>query len=225
MIGLIPCGGQATRMQGLPKFLLPCSGGYLLQRMVDQMAVIPQVAILASTETLDLAQQYAPGGAAVQCVNRSSMADAIYVMETQVGDEIVVVGMPDTYWTDSGVYERLVAELADSKVIASVALWQIRSDQRGKLGQVLSDTGDILDIVDKDPDCPYQQVWGAIAWRPEFWPYIQPGDPHMGIALQRALDAGENLWGCDFDGAYYDCGTADEYFSMIRAVTAPEAVR
>jgi len=76
-------------------------------------------------------------------------------------------------------------------------------------------TGLITEIIDKPINSDLDYGWGAMVWTPEFWQYIKPEDPHVGFALQRAIEAGELVRAHNFPGKYYDCGTPDEYYECI----------
>jgi len=222
MIGIIPAGGKSTRINGLPKYLLPVSGGYLLERLVNQMPA-DRVIVAANPVNFDLLCSYAPNGAAVTSIDSVSMSAALLSIGSShnaiSSDEMVLFGMPDTYWTDADTYGRLIETLLDGADVA-VAVWRIRDEQRGNLGQcsVVEDNR-IESVIDKDSECPLIYAWGAMAWRRSFWAHIHAHDAHLGIALTRAISAGLSVTAVPMSGNYYDCGTPDEYFRCIRETT------
>lgn len=83
----------------------------------------------------------------------------------------------------------------------------------------IDDDNFITDVIDKPAKTYLRDAWGIIAWRPVFWPYIYPIDATVGDALTRAIRAGLPIRAVVMDGSYYDCGTPDEYFQLIREVT------
>lgn len=223
-IGIIPCAGQATRIQKLPKFLLPVPGGYLLKVLHERMvsAGAQQTLVGANVFNWNLLSAYPLSGLTLYEANTPTMSQTVLNARAYLDlDQDILFGMPDTYWTDERVFDRLLAELNGSPVVAIVGLWHVDREQSRKLGMCdVSLGGILLNIEDKPPQTDLHYAWGAIAWRRAFWPYINPLDPHVGFALQRALEAGKIIRAVTFDGQYFDCGTADDYFACIRATTA-----
>lgn len=231
MIGLIPAAGHATRIHGLPKFLLPVPGGYLLDVLARRMlaAGVSCVYIGTNRENWDLVRRYKPDGAHVYCVDSATMSETALAARMVVNiDEDVLFGMPDAHWTDETVYQRLAATLRrDVKTPVAAAVWAVRPDQERTIGmcKVIGANGDyqIEKVVDKPKFTHWRYGWGALAWRKAFWRYLAPDDPHVGYALQRAVVMGETAPAVIVPGNYYDCGTPDAYSACIRSL-ANEAV-
>jgi MobA-like NTP transferase protein len=209
MIGLLPAGGRAARLNGLPKYLLPIPDGNLLARHVRQMhdAGAPTVLIAAGHHNMGILSQYAPANTETYAVASKTVGEAILAARPMARERRVLFGMPDTYWDAADVYE----QLAHSDAVASVALWIMREDQRGRLGQCDVSNHAVSVVIDKDPTCEFPWIWGALSWSPAFWRYIQPEHTHLGQAIQAALDAGERIAPVLIDGDYHDCGTFDSY--------------
>lgn len=224
MIGIIPTAGYATRIQGLPKFLLPVPGGYLLDKLGRRMRIMGASKILigANQANFGLVERYAPVGASTYMVNTQTMSETVLALKRYAHTADVLFGMPDSYWLDEDVYPRLIADL-NSGAMVSAALFETRPEQRTKLGmcavQFVDDELHIRRVIDKPADTDLRLAWGAMAWRCDFWEFIKPDDPHVGYALQRAIDAKTVVRGSLMLGGYWDCGTADEYFNCIRHTT------
>ncbi len=228
MIGIIPAAGHSERMYGLPKFLLPVAGGFLLERLCSRMtdvgtANIDRILFGTLPTNCDLV-----GGILRRdfwqpyWVETETMNETVLAARQYAGDQDVLFGMPDTYWTDGYVYQRLAEVLNDEAgVIASVALWNTPSEYKVKRGMVETTADNrIIDVLDKPKGQSLTLGWGAIAWQTLFWRYIRPEDAHVGFALQRAIDDGKRVQGVVMDGKFWDCGTPDEYFDCIRQTTA-----
>jgi UTP-glucose-1-phosphate uridylyltransferase len=234
MIGIIPAAGNGVRLHGLPKFMLPVpTGELLLGRMMSQIMAggARNYMVLTRPENKGLIDRFFNVGLLLSVVT-DTMSETVLQAQQHCRDETCLLGMPDTYWTDDKVFEVLTRQFFDIatglKCIANVGLWRVPEKYQVKRGMCVIDVyAGIYEVIDK-PETPIRSTfgyrtgwgWGAIAWRPEFWQYIQASDPHVGYALQRAIDNKEYIQGYKFDGQYFDCGTPDEYFDCIRSVTS-----
>lgn len=137
--------------------------------------------------------------------------------------EAVLFGMPDTYIEDERCYAKLVAALADCDV--AVGVFYTRPEQRDKLGMCRLDenTAQVLEVIDKSRAHDLIWAWGALAWKPVFWQYLKPDMPHVGYALNPAIEAGLKVCAVTMEGGYWDCGTPEEYFALIRHLTEVKA--
>lgn len=219
IVGILPAAGTAARMSGLPKFLLPIPEGTLLglhcQRM--QAAGVEELLLGYSDSTALLLHRNAPPGAMLYN-GGNTLAHTVNNARLIAGDSAVVFGMPDTYFTDADAYRKVIEGLDGADI--SVGVFETRPEQRHKLGMVrIDDDNFITDVIDKPAKTYLRDAWGIIAWRPVFWPYIYPIDATVGDALTRAIRAGLPIRAVVMDGSYYDCGTPDEYFQLIREVT------
>lgn len=220
-VGIIPAAGKATRIHGLPKYLLPVPGGYLLERMTTRMGV--RCHIGANAENFDLLNTYKRPEDHVYSVESRGMPETILTAREFVGDENVLVGMPDTYWTDEHVFSTFKRRIKSNAVICVVAVFFVSADRASHLGVCIRGINNFLDsIKDKQPQYNAQWVWGALAWTSAFWQYIHPDDAHLGVALQRAVDRGVKIPLYLSDGTYYDNGTPEDYFRCIRELTESE---
>jgi hypothetical protein len=108
-----------------------------------------------------------------------------------------------------------------------VALFETRPEQRSSLGmcEVAFDAEDeqlhVIHVDDKPDNTHLHLAWGCLAWQPGFWQYIHANDPHVGYALARAVAAGVKVRAYLAYGAYWDCGTSAEYFTLIRGTYEP----
>jgi hypothetical protein len=91
--------------------------------------------------------------------------------------------------------------------------------QVGKLGQLSIDKYFILDIQDKNPLCEYKYSWGALNFSRQLSKYIDVRDPHIGYALQSAIQDSQKISFKKMKGNYYDCGTPAEYIKLLKEIT------
>ena len=219
IVGVLPAAGMATRMGGLPKFLLPVLGdsSALLDRHVSEMLkVVSQVVIPTRPENASLLGRYGDQpGVTVICMTTATMSETVLRVNQVVRADAYVLGMPDTYFHGESPYRRLVAALAGQTDLA-LALWRIRPSQRGKLGQIeLNEGTRVTSSQDKDSACEYPWSWGAIAYSESILSLLNPGSPHIGYIIQPAVDASKSVIGLPMSGEYYDCGSATEYREVL----------
>lgn len=214
--GILPCAGTSSRLDGLPKFLLPTRDYYLLGYHVRWLfaSLCEHVWIGATKQNAAFLKPFLDPRATLKgTLNTATMCETVLAARSYCADDYVVMGMPDTYF-ELDTYAKMIVRLTDFNWPVVAACWRIRDDQRGKLGQCDVRSEFLRRVVDKDPTCDYPLAWGAIAWQPAFWEYIKPETANMGLALQAAIDAGVPVRAIEIDGEYYDCGTRDEYFRL-----------
>lgn len=227
MIGIIPAAGHATRINGIAKYLLPTPSdtliGVLRRRMTDAGADRVLIGVGAhSCDALGLPN------ALLYTVNSATMSETVLAARPFVGNDNVLFGMPDSHWDADDVFQRLAQNLDDGALVIA-ALFETKPSQRHKLGMcaVGFDSDDNLKVT-RVVDKPQAETiawstlhlaWGAMAWRADFWRYIRAADPHVGYALQRAVESRGDVRAQLMRGHYFDCGTPDEYFACIRHLT------
>lgn len=216
-VTILPAAGLATRMRGLPKFLLPC--GNLDESLLERH-------IRASLEVSDLVwiatrPQYTPllttlgiqsDRVMVSASETQTMSQTVRNITDFVESERFTVIMPDTFFGG----ESPNTYLAQSTDPLSLALWKIREDQKGKLGQVeISPEGTVTSHSDKNPDCQLPLAWGAMSFSKYLASMINVEDPHVGYLIDSALSKGYEIGASTVTGSYFDCGTPQEYRDLI----------
>lgn len=220
MIGLIPCAGSATRIHGIPKYLLPVPDGYLLQILTLRMGMIARsIAIGANTLNYMQVTTYAPSKASVYIADHyGTMTETVlsgkgYASIDGVITENTLFAMPDTYIEDDACFAKLADTIHNGADVA-VGVFYARTDQHLKAGMCRLDGERVIEVVDKPAKTDMRWLWGALAWKPTFWDYMQPEDAHVGYALPRAIAAGLDVRAVRMTGGYFDCGTYDEYAEL-----------
>jgi len=217
---IIPAAGMATRMRGIPKFLLPCDDLYtsLIERHVKELIEVcdtiwiptrPDLVMLI--ETLGISKDRI----VVLPVVTENMSQTVNrVMQISSANHFCLV-MPDTFFHGELPYRKL----NPAPNFSELALWRIREDQKGKLGQVrVSTDNTVVDIQDKVPNCDYPLFWGALTFSNKIKDFIKLNDPHIGYAIQAALESKKEIEYKVLDGEYFDCGTPSEYLKMLEKV-------
>lgn len=217
MDAILPAAGQASRMRGIPKFLLPCNEDYLtlievhianLLRYSETVWVPTRPENVQLLTSIGISQERV----VVMPMTTPTMTETVLRILSISSAKFFQLVMPDTFFAGELPYERLSRQ----PVCADVACWPIRQGQRGKLGQLrISKEGRVLEMQDKDPLCTFPQAWGALSFSRELIPYMRSSDPHIGYALASAVVDGAPITAFVVNGRYYDCGTAAEYLEML----------
>lgn len=216
---ILPTAGSATRMRGLPKFLLPAGPDHvtLIEKHVLALAdhcetiwipTRPEQAVLLATLGFSSDQ------VVVVPMKTATMTETVLRIAKISGAENFVMTMPDTFFSGEQPY----SFLASGRGMMNLACWRIREDQRGKLGQVKlasEPEGVILESVDKDPTCTYTHSWGAMSFTRSILEYADPSMPHTGYMISKLLHSSVPVLGREMQGSYYDCGTPEEYIQML----------
>ena len=225
--GLIPCAGTATRMGGLPKFLLPSANDTLINNTISHYRSHFFNKIYIGFSHLNM--QYFPllnneynDLVPIDVNSTATMSETVIKMTSQINTaKNYILFMPDTYF----ILDRELVQMMqllhtdDPNYDVVVIVWKIRPEQYGKLGQCLIENSKVIDIKDKDPECRYEYSWGVIGWNSNMTQYIDPVTPHVGFLINTALANGKNVGAIISDSIYYDCGTYNEYFQMIKKET------
>lgn len=220
---LIPASGLATRMRGLPKFLLPIDSKYttLLEshlnhayKEIDDLEnifIATRPDLVAFIKNLDLDYP----NLSVIDMETNTMNETVLELIKFSKSQYFQVVMPDTYF----LHDRPYGKLFSKPTFCDLGIWKIRPEQRGKLGEVEVDSEDfVLKIVDKNPDSLLDYSWGALTFSRELIKYINKDEPHIGYALTHALKNEEKITTKIINGKYFDCGTPEEYFELLREV-------
>ena len=222
---VLPIGGQATRIGGVPKFLLPVSDREtLLGRHVDaaRASGVNRIYIICRPVHTALISNYLSefeGNAEIIELNRDTqtMCETLSVGMKGIDFESAIVGLPDTYWSNDGLkeaYKQL--QLSKNTCDTILAVFRIREDQAGKLGQLQFDTnGQLLRMNDKDLNCNYEFAWGAIKFTNSIIKELDINQPHVGYTVKNMLDLGARINCIQINTEYFDCGTFEEYSLLL----------
>jgi choline kinase len=226
ILGLIPCSGTASRIGGIPKFLLPCKNGFLIDNTINLFTTnnIDNIRISVSNENEHHINKRNIHNNKVKYIvkNTETMSETVLELISAFPSKKYILIMPDTYFnTNSNGYfksiNQLYMKLFQYDIV--VILWQIKEYQYGKLGQIEIDNDYVIKIEDKNPDCRYPYSWGVIGWNENVNNLIDKNTPHIGFLINSALDKKYKIGYIISDTEYFDCGTSSEYFTMIKNYT------
>jgi choline kinase len=215
---ILPAAGSATRMRGLPKFMLPCSQDYetLLERHINYLLpLVDTIWIPTRPEYAHLIVRLGFGSKIiVHALETETMSETVIKVANVAKADRFILCMPDTYFHGELPYDKL----SSSQSSVELSMFEIRDDQKGKLGQILlDDNGTVVDAVDKNLECDYKYAWGALSFTDDFVKLLDEKEPHVGYAIPRAIDT-LDISGSIIDSEYFDCGTPKEYLRMLKTV-------
>ena len=221
VIGILPASGLASRMRGLPKFLLPLPGdrGSILEYHIDLMAphvdtifVPTRTVWLPVLEGLRLHDK-------VQLVEKNTDTLAQTVRETLDGVEYdhALAGLPDTVFREGNPYALLRNSPDDAGV--SLCLFPTREAQRGALGSVHLVDGVVVDHADKNPDKDWGAHWGLMRFEKSVLEFLSPHSQTIGVLIDECLQRDIPVTGFSNGSEYFDCGTVEEYARCLTSLT------
>ena len=224
IFGIIPLGGNATRMNNLPKFLLPCNMGItLLDNTINiykNNNIFNIIAALSESNDYILKNN---NKMEKIVVNTKTMSETIYEMMKHIDitnyDRTYknILIMPDTFFKIDNEIANMKNMLNSYDIV--VLVWKIKDYQIGKVGQCNIINNKLVDVIDKDVNCNYEYFWGSIGWNSNMNKYIDPSWETIGDLLKKAIELKIEIFTIICDSNYYDCGTFPEYFTMIKTET------
>jgi len=222
ILGLIACGGTASRIFNIPKFILPLKNKNLsllsnwcilmIEKGCNKIIIGSSVANNSFIEHIINTQLYDYKNLiTIKIINNSStMNETIMNMVNNEEYDLAIMGMPDTHV--DYISDNLINKILDNnELIIGSYLWNIRNTQKEKIGLCNIDDNYIIDIIDKDKNCYYNYGWGAIIFKKEFENYIKIEDLHLGYSMKLALNNSIKIPYEIINGQYWDCGTVSEY--------------
>lgn len=215
---LIPASGSATRMRGLPKFLLPSGVNNFsilelhlskIFNLVDEIfiGINPKFFDMVIDAKLELKQ------AEIFPLETNTMTETVLELAKSSADSFSLI-MPDTIYENDFAYKIL-----DADSLLTLGLWKIRENQFGKLGQIKIDKENyVMDCIDKDPNCKYEYSWGTMAFHKDFLNYLNKDFPTIGLGINKLLELQIRIHSIIIPDNYWDCGTTAEYIEYLRKV-------
>lgn len=192
IIGLLPAGGQATRISPLPlsKELYPVGfqdfgvksnwrpkvvSQYLLEKM--QLAGIEEAYFILRPGKWDIPAYFGDGTMLSMNLGYLIMGLGYGVPFTLdqaypfVQDAVIALGFPDILFQPEDAYARILSRLETSN--ADVVLGLFPTDKPQKAGMVdFDDKGRVRLIIEKPPQSDLRYMWGIAVWTPAFTQFL-----------------------------------------------------
>lgn len=225
---VLPIGGSASRMRGVPKYLLPANTSSTLVEThirAGLKAGYDQIIIIIPKESEVLLRNILG--------ENDKVFIALLPEKTKTMCETLLLGLSSSAWDDSDyftvglsdtifvgeemsvIYEKLLS--AQSRL--TLGLFKMRDEQVEKLGQVVTDSfGGVIELADKQPIRISSYAWGLAKFQSDYLKRINISHAHIGISFKQWLQEGERIGTVTSNSSYYDCGTFSEYASYIRTL-------
>jgi dTDP-glucose pyrophosphorylase len=224
---VLSIGGSAERMLGLPKFLLPASNSEsLIQRHLNggfEAGIEEAILICRKDHEAILRHHLSNHEKKIRYLvlehHTKTMCETLlmYVQSKFFSEnESYILPLADTTFTGAEIRD-IYTDLLTTRDKNALALFKIRSEQVGKLGQVEFHpvSKEITRVIDKDPSCPFPDLWGICLIQGELLADIRIDEAHIGISVSRWVSEGQVFIGLTNDAKYYDCGTFAEYRQFL----------
>jgi hypothetical protein len=233
-LGILPAAGLASRFGGIAKFTLPIPGseGSFLGRHVRQLLPVVDEVVVATRSTLvelvsGILRYENLQPARVKGLSTETCSETIIrtISESGAEADTFVVGFPDAYIEAEDHYQRLRKAVRTCAVSVVLGIAPFESRMTGRLGQVSLEEERVVDIIDKDPGCPYRWVWGTVGFGRELIRYMRNEDPHIGYAVRAFIADGGTVVGLPCLIRYLDCGMPSDYFELIHRLVPNGAHR
>lgn len=213
-IGILPAAGQASRLRGLPKFLLPLPGvdGTLLEHHLRLMSHhVDRVLIPTRPEWKKVLEGFElPKNVLVSSMETDTLSQTIREALEREHFVHCLLGLPDTVFLEGNPYDALAAHSKSDDLV--LACFDTQDSQRGNLGSVkLSAEGKVLDHADKDLARDWGKHWGAMRFSQKIIGELPSQSPTVGVLISSCLAAKIPVAGFVHSSEYFDCGTVSEY--------------
>lgn len=230
-IGILPAAGLATRMNGIPKFLLPIShnGTSLLGYHVELISpCCENIFVPTRPEWGRIVDEEFPSVAALRMQTTSLAATVFSVcgeIRSEGGFDWAIVGLPDTYFVGNQNFYQILAGELDSESgkspdpILWVYVFKTESSQRGSVGSIrLGPDGTVNDYADKDPERDFGAHWGLLAFNQAASELIDSTWETIGNLIPEVLAVGR-VRVLASESGLIDCGTFEGYRTAINMIS------
>jgi hypothetical protein len=220
MAHVLPAAGTASRIGGIPKFLLPIgpnSKSLLMLHIEVALSAGLEVLIVVNpllerfvTQMIENAKHQKVKVIPFESI---SMTDTLKkAVEGLENEQIVSISMPDTFMPMFSAKDLLNLR----EIAPSLSIIETTQTQHSKLGQVaISNDGHVVKIVDKNEQRISDYAWTGFALKTEKLKTFPTSDVTPGLELARIAENSDELKSVLIEGQYFDCGTIDEYWHAL----------
>ena len=217
ILGLIPASGSATRFGGIPKFLLPYNenGDTLLEFQVRQMLKFANEVVVITRNCWVQAVLQLQLPITICESEPTTLSSVIKMAGKKYSADQYLVGFPDTMYLGDNPFA-LLSERSDFISELSLGCWPVSKNLIGQVGQVKIKRNLAVDIRDKDRNCDYEYLWGALRLSPVFVDFIDSSNLTLSTDIERYLLSANPLVHAHIvNGNYLDLGSFQRYRDFI----------
>ena len=174
IVGIVPAAGYATRLQPLAgsKEVLVVGGKPIMDYLVDRLYAggCTRIRVVTRPDKHDVIAHAEAFGAEVVLATPKTVSESFLAgMASLGGDDIVLIGFPDTIWEPEGGYRPLV-EAVEAGCDVALGLFRIRPADLTRSDVVVFDRDGQVVAIDVKPARPRSDsIWGCAAARARTW--------------------------------------------------------
>jgi glucose-1-phosphate thymidylyltransferase len=247
IIGLLPAGGQATRLAPLPmsKELYPIGfrsdqtgmrpkvvSHYLLEKM--RSAGVRKAFFILRPGKWDIPQYYGDGSLLNMHLGYLTIHVPYGVPYTLnqaypfVQEAMIALGFPDILFEPADAFVELVKHQEKTQADVMLGLFPTENYQKAGMVDFEPESGQVFQIIEKPQQTHLRYMWAIALWTPRFTEFLHhflqthtPGrELPIGDVIQAAIAAGLSVNAVPFpQGSYRDIGTPDDLMQAIRDFT------
>lgn len=220
MVHVLPAAGSASRIGGIPKFLLPIghnSKSLLSIHIELALEADLEVVVVTAPNLYEFVNQIILNlgykKVTVLPYQSKSMSDSLVHASLKIdSNEIISVSMPDTYMPDFKAIDLIhLRGCAPSLSVVTAS-----DEQYSRLGQVaVNQRSQVTKIQDKSSTRISEYVWTGFAINSRLLNSFPRHEATPGIELARIAAEGKDLKAFKVLGQYFDCGTIQEYRNAL----------
>ncbi len=223
---ILPAAGSATRFNGIPKYLLPgkVDGTAIIKMHIDEAILSgeEEILVMSSPAMEDFLKEYLyeyKSKVFVDSIISKTMTETLVkgAKKWSKSGDTITISLPDTS-TDSLIQGSFHTELAKLRLEQrSLLLFPFMESYRGKLGQVELEKNNwiVKSISDKDFNCSFMHVWGAISLPFDDLVNFDEKQPTIGNCIASAIQNGIEYRGVVSNSRYFDCGNMPDYLEFL----------
>jgi glucose-1-phosphate thymidylyltransferase len=211
VVGVIPAAGHATRLQPLDssKEVLPVRGRPVLEYVAERMRVggCTRLRVVTRAEKVDLIDLCRRLDAEVVLAQPATVGESLAAgLHDLDGDDVVLIGFPDTIWEPVDGYRRLLAGLTAGCEVA-LGLFGAPSADLSRSDVVVVDTSMRVLGIEVKPRTPASRwIWGCAAARVRVLDGLERAD-WPGTHFDGLCRAGVDVRGYVLSDEWLDIGT------------------
>lgn len=231
-IGILPAAGKASRIGGIPKFMLPLSNLHptlLSFHLGELLAVCDFVLIPTRPEWVELVQSVAGDDSRTEVfgIYSQTMSETVARSLGRMDWDWAILGLPDTYVSGgispySQLAERASTLESDGELALLLTAFHTHPNQIGQVGSVEIGEGNLVtQHADKQESANFGNHWGQMAFRTEALRLLSSESPHTGHMIDPIIQAGGHVEAVRSTATYLDCGTLTGYRAALDLANHP----